>query len=282
VTLECVINLAEGRNLDRLAEIGEAAGRTLLDLHHDPHHHRSVFTLAATDREELFAATKSLGRRAVELIDLSTHEGVHPRLGVLDVVPFSPVGAPPFDLTEAEGMRARFARFAADELSLPVFLYGSQRSLPEIRRRAFTSLEPDLGPPRPSERSGACCVGAREPLVAFNVVLATNDLALARRIATVLRSDSLRTLALRVGDEVEVSCNLITPFAYGPAAALDGVRRHADVARCELVGLVPDGVLRAVPRSRWQELDLDERSSLEVRLAAAFADGERATGLKGD
>jgi glutamate formiminotransferase / 5-formyltetrahydrofolate cyclo-ligase len=266
VTLECVVNVSEGTDQEIVAAIGAAAGPWLLDAHSDVHHNRSVFTLAAIDTETLTRATKALAAAAIEQVDLTRHRGVHPRLGVVDVVPFAPIGRPPFDLGEAIAARATFAQFAADQLRLPCFIYGPERTLPEVRRHAFRELMPDLGPPVADPARGACCVGAREPLVAYNIVLEQADLGLARRIAEALRGPGVRALGLPIGDEVQVSCNLVAPFVIGPAELVDACRKLAPINRTELVGLVPAGVLGNVARERWKELDLSEDSTVEGRL----------------
>ena len=266
MTLECVVNLSEGADGALVEEIAATAGAALLDLHRDSFHNRSVLTLASTSTEELIAATERLAAKAVARLDLRTHSGVHPRLGVVDVVPFAPIGEE--DLTEALAARRRFAGFAATTLRLPCFFYGPERSLPEVRRRAFVDLGPDLGPGTANPSSGACCVGARPPLVAYNVVLKEPDLELAGRIARSLRSAELRALAFVTGEEVQVSCNLISPLSTGPAQVYDAVAAQSEVARAELVGLVPRAVLHAAPEGRWAELDLSEASCLETRLEA--------------
>lgn len=267
MTLECVVNISEGADQAVLAAIGVAAGPSLLDVHSDAHHNRSVFTLAAMDTETLIVATEALASVAIELVDLTRHRGVHPRLGVVDVVPFAPVGRPPFDLDAALAARATFAQFAADRLGLPCFLYGPERALPEVRRHAFRELLPDLGPSHADPTRGACCVGAREPLVAYNIVLKEHDLELARRVAGELRSPSVRALGLPIGEEVQVSCNLVAPFVVGPAELVDACRERAAIDRTELVGLVPAGVLANVARRRWKALDLSEEATVEGRLA---------------
>ena len=162
-----------GQRPDTILEIAACAGRALLDVHSDPWHHRSVLTLGGDDVE---AAARAVAAAAVDLLDLSDHEGAHPRLGVVDVVPFVPLprlgggrrrGADD-DLGEALAARDRFARYAADELGVPCFFYGPERSLPEVRRRAFVTEAPDAGPAVPHPSAGAMCVGARPPLVAYN------------------------------------------------------------------------------------------------------------------
>lgn len=259
--LECVVNVSEGRDLSLLTAIGAAAGTAVLDLHHDRHHHRAVFTLAGADVED---AARALSAAAVERLDLRRHEGVHPRFGVVDVVPFVPLEDAMID--DAVAARDGFARWAGDVLSLPCFLYGPERALPDVRRGAFSALAPDTGPPERHPTAGACAVGARPVLVAYNLWLDRADLATATTIAASLRSRHVRALGLQVGDEVQVSCNLIAPDVVGPAAVYDRVTAAAPVARAELVGLVPRAVLTAVDRRRWAALDLAEDRTIEARL----------------
>lgn len=266
------MNVSEGRHPAVLSALAEAAGRDLLDVHTDPDHHRSVFTMIGERSPRLVAA------KAVELVDLRHHEGVHPRFGVVDVVPFVPLR----DATLSDAVRARdeFARWAAATLDVPCFLYGPLpsrsggplgpgRSLPDVRRQAFRALAPDLGPPTAHRSAGAAAVGARPLLVAYNLWLAEPDLEQAKVIAAAIRSGPLRTLGLAVGEHVMVSCNLVDPIRVGPAEAWDAVAAHADIARAELVGLVPEAVLRSTPEDRWDQLDLAADRSIEARLAAA-------------
>jgi glutamate formiminotransferase len=264
--LECVINISEGRDRELLARLADLVEKALLDLHADAHHNRSVFTLAG---EDVLDAAKALCAQAVLELDLRRHEGVHPRLGVVDVVPFVPIGAPlgsDMDLGPAVAARDSFAEFAATELGLPCFLYGPERSLPEIRRAAFHDLAPDLGPAHPDPRSGAVCVGARVPLVAYNLVLAAADLELGKEIAKSIRSRSVRALGLRVGADVQVSCNLVEPWIVGPAECYDAVATLAEVRAAELVGLVPREVLDGIGPNRYVQLDLGPDRTIEARL----------------
>ena len=233
-------------------------------MHRDGDHHRSVFTLAGPDA---VAAARDLARAAVRRLDLRRHEGVHPRFGVVDVVPFVPLFGASID--DAVAARDAFARWAADELHLPCFRYGPERSLPEIRRTAFLTRAPDTGPPHPHPTAGACAVGARPILVAYNLWLREPDLVTAKRIAASLRSPQVRSLAFPVGAAVQVSCNLVAPLDVGPGDVFDLVAAQTPVARAELVGLVPEAVLRAVDPARWAELDLGEDRTIEARLAAA-------------
>lgn len=263
--LECVANVSEGRDAAAVAAIGAAAGNRLLDVHSDFHHHRSVFTLAGPGVEE---AVRGLAEEAVARLDLRHHEGAHPRIGVLDVVPFVPLaGAVDSDALAA---RDRFAAWAADELGLPCFLFGPERTLPEVRRGAFVTLAPDLGPARPHLRAGAAAVGARGLLVAYNLWLAPGvGLDQAREVARGIRGPGIRALGLAVGQGVQVSCNLTEPSTVPPDVAYDAVATLVPVARAELVGLVPANVLSAVPGHRWRELDLDESRTIEARLEQA-------------
>ena len=256
--LECVVNVSEGRDLDVVAEIAAAAGTDLLDLHTCADHHRSVLTLVGED------APRAVARAAVAQLDLRAHHGAHPRIGVLDVVPFVPLDRTP--MAEARAARDDFARWAGAELHLPCFLYGPSRPLPEVRRRAFTSLVPDAGPHVAHPSAGATAVGARALLVAYNLWMAEPDLEEARRIAAAIRGPAVRAMGMAVGSQVQVSMNLIDPVAVGPAAVWDTVEASAPVARAELVGLVPHAVLDATPRARWDQLDLAADRTIEARL----------------
>ncbi|MGD0895693.1 MAG: glutamate formiminotransferase [Acidimicrobiales bacterium] len=266
--LECVVNISEGRDAERLDEFVRLVGTALLDLHADASHNRSVFTLAGPETAD---AARQLARVAVAQLDIARHRGIHPRLGVVDVVPFVPLGPdamrPDADLDEAIAARDLFARWAADELGVPCFLYGPERALPEIRRHAFADLVPDFGPVAPHPSAGASCVGARPVLVAYNLWLAEGDLDRARHIASTLRGPEVRTASFAVGAGVQVSCNLVAPWSVGPADVYDRVAGSARIERAELVGLVPEQVLRATPARRWATLDLGEDSTIEARLA---------------
>jgi glutamate formiminotransferase len=278
--LECVINVSEGRDATVLAALRRAAGATLLDLHADADHNRAVLTLAGP-AAAVQEAAGAVAQATVSRVDLRSHQGAHPRLGALDVVPWVSLdGWPVADgpIQSAIEARQSFATWAATALGLPCFLYGPERSLPEVRRQAWHDLSPDAGPPHPHPTAGATAVGARPILVAYNLWLAAPDLALAGAVATAIRRPGLRTLALRVGDSVQVSCNLTDPWALGPEAAFDAVASRTGVARAELVGLAPRGVLEHAPRHRWPELDLDPSTTIEARLEQAGLDGGRFAG----
>lgn len=264
--LECVINVSEGRDRELVGRLAALIDYALLDVHTDAYHNRSVFTLAGGD---VLGAAKVLCAQVVSELDLRRHEGVHPRLGVVDVVPFVPIGVPlrpDMDLGPAIAARDNFATFAASELGLPCFLYGPERSLPEIRRTAFHDLAPDVGPTKPNPRSGAVCVGARLPLIAYNIVLEADDLEQAKEIARSIRSRSVRALGLQVGNEVQVSCNLVEPWIVGPAQCYDAVAALSEIRSTELVGLVPGAVLDRIDRSRYVQLDVGPDRTIEARL----------------
>ena len=260
--LECVINISEGRDLEIIDRIARTAGRDLLDVHSDGDHNRSVLTVVGT------AAPRSIARATVESLDLRTHTGVHPRIGVLDVVPFVPLDGSTFD----DALRARdeFASWIAVELGVPSFLYGPERSLPDVRRGAFDPLVPDVGPAVPHPTAGAVAVGARGTMLAWNLWLVEPDLALARSIASAIRGPGVRALGLQVGEEVQVSMNLIDPLEMGPSEVYDRVSAMAEVRRAELVGLIPRVLFDAVEVDRRATLDLSADRTIEARLEAGL------------
>jgi glutamate formiminotransferase len=267
--LECVVNVSEGRRQDVIDALARAAGGALLDVHADEHHHRSVLTLAGPDVER---ASRAVTREGVTRIDVTRHRGAHPRFGAVDVVPFVPLLDEP--MTLAIAARDEFARWAAAELAVPCFLYGPERSLPEVRRHAFGTLAPDVGPDAPHPAAGAIAVGARAVLVAYNLWLADDvDVVVARDVARELRGPAVRALGFDLGGCAQVSCNLVDPVTFGPAEAYDAVASRAAVARAELVGLVPAAVLARTPAHRWAELGLDSSRTIEARLEEAGLTG---------
>lgn len=261
--LECVVNISEGRDAVTLAALEASLDGALLDLHRDPHHNRSVFTLIGED------APRRLASRAVDLLDIRSHSGVHPRIGVVDVVPFVPLGDSP--MSEAVAARDRFAEWFADEHGVPSYLYGPERTLPDVRRGAWTSLTPDFGGATPHPTAGAAAVGARGVLVAYNLWLAHPDMIAARDVARRMRGPAVRTLALQVGARVQLSMNLVQPDRVGPLEVERQARQMLramdnDVAGAELVGLVPQAVLDAIEADAWERLDLGADRTIEARL----------------
>lgn len=262
------VNISEGRDSALIARIGASAGRTLLDVHSDVHHNRTVLTLGAADVADVTGAVRAVTAEAVACLELGSHEGVHPRLGVVDVVPF--VAYRPTSAETAVTARDEFADWAGQRLQLPVFKYGPERSLPEIRRSAFAAIQPDNGLSAAHPTAGACCAGVRAPLVAWNIWLSEADVDQAGEIVRALRRriEKVRALAFDVGGVAQVSCNLIEPLTIGPHHVFDFVRERAAIGRCELVGLVPDQVLRSIPERRWPQLDLSVDKTLEFRLGS--------------
>jgi glutamate formiminotransferase / 5-formyltetrahydrofolate cyclo-ligase len=268
---ECVINISEGRNLDLLDDLHVNAGESLRDLHADPSHNRSVFTLI-NDAESLLSDVCSLIAGAFDALDLRTHEGVHPRFGVVDVVPF--VALDPESPSRALALRDDTAQWISENFNVSVFLYGliggSERTLPEVRKHAFHDLAPDLGPTAASPKLGAVAVGARPVLVAWNIWLAGVSRDATRALVKAVRRPEVRSLAFRAGEHTQVSCNLIDPLVVGPAIVYDEVAQllpvGGEIVRCELVGLVPRAVLDAVERGRWEQLGLSANQTIESRL----------------
>ena len=285
--LESVPNFSEGREKTTIDAIGAALAEhaRLLDVHSDPDHNRSVFTLVGSEAElvEALVAGVSVAR---ERIDLRRHEGAHPRIGAADVVPLVPIRPDDMD-------RARRAAVAVAEglggLGLPVFLYGEvapgrgpaffRRGGPEELQRRLDAgqLQPDYGPPRLDERAGGVVVGARRPLIAFNVEL-TGELAVAREIASLVRErdggfPGVRALGLDLpsAGRVQVSMNV----EDWEAAALDELvttierearARGAEVVGSELVGLMPAGAVAVAAGAALRVDGFDASRVLELRL----------------
>lgn len=268
---ECVVNISEGRQIRWLEGVAASLPHCI-DLHVDADHNRSVFTLLALNAG-LIDEVVRLARVSIEHLDVNDHEGVHPRIGIVDVVPFVPLGNA--TLEEACVMRNEAATRLANELGLPCFLYGplenGERSLPEVRTGAFSAVPPDRGPNHPHPTGGAVAVGARWPLVAWNIWLEGIDVDEARRVAASIRTREVRALGLRTGDHVQVSCNLIDPTHVTPADVLDRVLErvvNARFVRCELVGLAPQAVLDRIEPERFEELDLSVDKTIEARAAS--------------
>ncbi len=291
--VECVVNISEGRDVAVVDAIARAGGDVVLDVHSDSEHHRTVLTLGGP-LTEVESAARAVATEAVGRIDLSVHDGVHPRLGAVDVVPFVALDGPdggtpadaarPADLETVVAARDRFAEWAGSVLGVPCFLYGPERTLPEVRRNAYRTVLPDTGPPRPHPTAGSMAVGARRVLVAYNVWIAGDGPAgppagdVARELATALRRPGLRTLGLTVAAGAQVSCNLVDPVRVPLDEVYDAVSRGAvalgcRVVRGELVGLLPATVLDSVPPDRWAELGLRPEDTIESHLASGGSGG---------
>ncbi len=280
--LLAVPNVSEGRDREKIASIGRAFDARLLDTHSDPDHNRSVFTLAG-EPGALAQALLQGAKQALAEIDLRTQQGVHPRVGAIDVAPIVYTSARDRGAACAEALV--LADLLGDELGLPVFLYGElsggrrtraevRRGGPEELRRRIEhgELAPDFGPPALHPRAGAVLVAARPPLVAFNVELEPPaTLADAKAIAAAIREggvEGLRSVrAIGVWLEhrgtAQVSTNVEDHHATRLREVVEAIARHAVPARAELVGLVPAAALEGFPSG----LRLDNRRVLERALA---------------
>jgi len=286
--LEAVPNFSEGRDAEVVEALRAALSSParLLDVHVDADHHRSVFTLVGEAGDLVESLLRGI-ECARERIDLRRHEGAHPRIGVADVVPIVPIR--PEQMIEAREAALILARRIGEELGLPVFLYGElapgrgpaffRRGGPDElgRRIAAGELEPDFGPRELDPGAGGVIVGARRPLIAFNVNL-RGELPSAREIAALVRETGggfpgVRALGLdlpRAGI-VQVSMN-VEDFE---AAALheivarierEAVERGAEVVGSELVGLMPAGAAAAAAGAILRIDGFDESHVLELRL----------------
>jgi glutamate formiminotransferase len=287
--LESVPNFSEGRDPAVITAIGEAlaAHARLLDVHADADHNRSVFTLVGLEEELASALLAGIGV-ARERIDLRTHEGAHPRIGVADVVPVVPIV--PEDMDRARTCAGALARRIGDELGLPVFAYGElapgrgpsffrRGGLEELQRRVESGeVDVAFGPRELDARAGAVIVGARRPLIAFNVNLGDATVDTAREIAALVRETAggfpgVRALGLdlpRAG-VVQVSMNVED---WEAAALHDIVARVEEEARArgarvlgsELVGLMPAGAAVAAAGAQLRIEGFDPTRVLELRL----------------
>jgi glutamate formiminotransferase len=283
-----VVNVSEGRDLAVIGTIAGAGGDAVLDVHADADHHRSVITLAGSFGivEE---SARAVVTAAVARIDIAAHDGVHPRLGAADVVPVVPLSSGAAAWAEAVDTRNRLAEWIGAELAVPCFLYGPERSLPDVRRSAFRGLDPDTGPSTPHPTAGATAVGVREPLIAYNLWLealtpgdgmtgsdenAVDVTLVARDIAAEVRGSSVRALGLSVRGGAQVSCNLVGASGRDLEKVFDAVARGSNargcrLARAEVVGLVPAAALDEIPHDRWPELGLTETLTIEARWTDA-------------
>ena len=287
--LESVPNVSEGRDAAVVAALGEAFGGSarVLDIHSDADHHRSVFTLVGGE-EALIEALLAGISRARERVDRRRHIGAHPRIGAVDVVPIVPIARD--DLQRAADAALLLAERIGDELALPVFLYGEVgggRGPAFFRRGGTLELErrlrdgelaPDFGPGALDPVAGGVIVGARQPLIAFNVNLRTEDIEVAKAIASVVRESGggfpgVRALGLalpRAGC-VQVSMNVEDWEAAALHEIVERVseeasRRGVGVIGSELVGLMPAGAAAAAAGSSLRIEGFEPSRLLELRL----------------
>ena len=267
--VECVPNFSEGRRPEVISALADAltahAGVRLLDIESDADHNRSVFTLVAPP-EALVPAMFAAIKMAASFINMDRHRGAHPRIGATDVVPFVPLQE--VDMAECVTLAQELGRRVGDELRIPVYLYEAAATRPErvnladIRKGEYEGLKaeieadpdraPDFGPRRLGP-AGATVIGARAPLIAYNVYLTTSNIDLAKKIARTIRNSTgglrhVKALGLLVNGKAQVSMNL-TDFHKTPIhVAVELIRREAarygvGIESSELIGLVPQQAL---------------------------------------
>jgi len=292
--IECIANISEGRNsavVDACAAaIRGVAGVRLLDTSSDASHNRSVLTFAG-DREPIRDAVLALFDAAVPAIDLRQHQGEHPRLGAVDVVPFVPIEG--VTMAECVALAKEVGAAVAERHALPVYLYEdastnpARKNLEDIRRGEFEGLAekmakegwaPDFGPSAPHASAGASVIGARMPLIAYNINLATDRLDVAKKIASAVRHSSgglrfVKAMGVDLSDRkiVQVSMNL-TNYEKTPVyRVFEMVKREAarygvSVLESEIVGLVPAAALTAAAEYYLQIADFNADQILENKL----------------
>ena len=292
--IECVPNISEGRRADVVAGIVDAVrrvpGARLLDYSSDASHNRSVITMAG-EAAPLKAAVLGLFEAALGAIDLRTHTGEHPRMGAVDVVPFVPIEG--VTMAECVALATDTARSVAERFGVPVYLYEDassnplRKNLEDIRRGEFEGLAakmasegwaPDFGPSTPHPSAGASVLGARMPLIAYNINLDTDRLEVAKKIAAAVRFSSggfrfVKAMGVTLADRgiVQVSMNLTNYEKTPILRVFDAVRREAErygvtVLESEIVGLVPSAALVDVAVSALQLAAFKRTQVLETRL----------------
>ena len=291
--IECVPNFSEGRRsevIEAIAdEIRAQPGVRLLDVQADASHNRSVLSFVG-DLDAVRAAALAATRRAVELIDMNVHKGEHPRMGAVDVIPFVPISG--VTMEECVGAARRLGREIWETLRVPVFFYAEaatrpeRRRLPDIRKGEYEGLReklagldwmPDVGEPAPHPTAGATVVGARAPLIAYNINLASEDVEVARKIARAVRESSgglANVQAMGVRSEsgrAQVSMNLLdytrTPIhvAY-EQVRLEASRHGVDILESEVVGLVPLDAIAESARFYLRLRGFNREQILEAKL----------------
>jgi glutamate formiminotransferase len=294
--VECVPNFSEGRRPETVAEIAAAitAVRTacVLDTHIDPDHNRSVITFVASPEYVVDAAVQAV-KRAAELIDMRTHQGEHPRLGATDVLPFIPINQVTMD--DCVRLAHEAGKRIAGELSIPVYFYEraalrpDRVNLEDVRRGALELLReqistnperaPDEGLPVVHETAGAIAVGARPFLIAFNVVLRSDDILVARQIAKTIRARSgglpfVKALGFQLATRkfVQVSMNLVNYEVTGMEAVYDAIAQETqrlglEIESAEIVGLVPRAALNREAAYFSKLENFSEAKILENQIA---------------
>src|SRR5213594_3442140 len=293
--VECVPNFSEGRRkdvVDAIAEaIGSVAGVRVLDQEMDANHNRSVITFVG-DRAGVAEAAFRGAQKAVERIDMNRHQGEHPRIGALDVLPFVPISGVTMD--DCVGLARSVGKRIAEELRIPVYLYEAaatrpdRRALPDVRRGEFEGLKvaietdpdrkPDFGPAKLHPTAGACIVGARPVLIAWNVDLGTKDLNVAKRIAKAIRESdggfpAVRAKGFELADRglVQVSMNMTDYRKTSLVQAFEAIRELAtkegvEIAESEIIGLIPLDALSEAATQYFKLARFHREQILETRL----------------
>ncbi len=303
--VECIPNFSEARRPDVVEQIAQAIlsvnGVQILDRHSDQDHNRTVITLLGEPQaveQAVFAGIQ----KAAELIDMDQHQGEHPRIGATDVVPFVPIRE--MEMSECVEMARRLAKRVGEELGIPVYLYEEAAARPDrvnledVRRGQYEGLKeevktnaerkPDFGPAELG-KAGATVIGARYPLIAFNVYLTTDDVSIAKKIAKQVRHSSggmryVKAMGVLVEGRAQVSMNL-TNFQKTPLAqVVEFVRREAQrygvaIHHSELVGLIPQKALTDAAVWYLQLDQYEDEQLLENKLmSAAFEQSPVAAG----
>ncbi len=296
--IESVPNVSEGHDagvVTALADAVRSGGSLLLDYSADPSHNRSVYTMAG-DAGAIERSLLELVRTAVARVDLRTHRGVHPRIGAVDVVPLIPLDGS--TMAACVELSHHVGRAIADTFGIPVYLYEhsatrpDRRRLEQIRRGNFEGLAqkmavpgwaPDYGPSAPHPSAGATVVGARMPLIAYNVNLDSTDLAVARAIAAAVRESSgglpcVKALGLPLlhRNVAQVSMNLTDFSRTSVQTAFEAVEREAgargvSVLESELIGLIPAAALAGTSAERLKLTGFTRSQVLEERIAERLA-----------
>jgi glutamate formiminotransferase len=284
--IECVPNFSEGRDegvVQSIVEvIGSAPGVLLLGWEMDRDHNRSVVTFAGSPAAVVEGAIRGAGR-ASELIDISVHEGVHPRVGAADVIPFVPLDAGTIE--QCVGAAHLAGQEIWNRFRVPVYFYesaaklDSRKRLERVRRHGFDGLPPDVGDVATHPTAGAAVVGAREFLIAYNINLATRDVTIAKSIAKTIRESSggfrfVKAIGLPLASRncAQVSMNFVnfaeTPFdQIWEAVAREAARHGTSVASSQLIGFVPQRAYERAPAFFRRAENFDESRILENRIA---------------
>ncbi len=291
--VECVPNVSEGRDAAKLerivAAVKETSGVELLDWSADADHNRAVLTYVG-EPDAVLEATKAMCRVCFEVIDMRTHQGAHPRMGAVDVIPFVPLRG--VSTEEAVDLARKLGAWIGEQ-GVPVYYYQDaatrpeRQMLPDVRRGEYEGLAaklatpegaPDAGAAVFNERSGASIVGVRFPLIAFNVNLGTADLSIAKRIAEAVRNSSggyryVRAMGVALEDkgQVQVSTDLLQYEKTPVHRVLETVRSEAarygvPVVGCELIGLAPMDAFAEAIRYYMQIHDFSSSQIVESRL----------------